>query len=120
MFNCICFRYRVFYLFIFNFLCFRYRVFLFVYIQFFLFQISSVLFVYVQFFLFQISGIAVLTLGIWTKVELHVYVELSTEYYKEAPYILIGVGAGIVLVGSLGCCCTFKGKAILLYLVSYS
>ena len=93
---------------------------LFVYIQFCMFQISSVLFVYVHFFMFQISGIAVLTLGIWTKVELHVYVELSTEYYKEAPYILIGVGAGIVLVGSLGCCCTFKGKAILLYLVSYS
>lgn len=67
---------------------------------------------------FQLSGIAILALGIWTKVDLHVYVELSTVYYKEAPYILIGVGAVIVLVGSLGCCCTFKGKSVLLYLVS--
>jgi len=67
-------------------------------------------------FIFWISGIAVLALGIWTKVELHVYMELSTVYFRDAPYILIGVGAVIVLVGSFGCCCTFKGHSILLYM----
>lgn len=46
--------------------------------------------------------------------------ELSSIYYKEAPYVLIGIGAVIVLVGSLGCCCTVKGNAILLYMVSFN
>ncbi|XP_053404217.1 tetraspanin-7-like [Mercenaria mercenaria] len=67
-------------------------------------------------FIFWISGIAILALGIWAKVELYIYMELSTVYYKEAPYILIGVGAVIVLVGSFGCCCTFKGHSVLLYM----
>ena len=68
--------------------------------------------------LFQVSGIAILALGIWTKVELYMYMELTDHYYKEAPYVLIGVGAGIVLIGSLGCLCTVKGKSVLLYMVS--
>lgn len=67
-------------------------------------------------FIFWISGIAVLALGIWAKVELYVYMELSTVYYEHAPYILIGVGAVIVLFGSFGCCCTFKGHTVLLYM----
>ncbi|WAR28436.1 TSN7-like protein [Mya arenaria] len=69
-------------------------------------------------FIFWISGIAILAVGIWAKVQLYIYMELSTVYYKEAPYILIGVGAVIVLVGSFGCCCTFKGNACLLYMYS--
>lgn len=69
-------------------------------------------------FIFWISGIALLALGIYAKMELYVYMELSTIYYKEAPYILIGVGAFIVLVGSFGCCCTFKGHTVLLYMYS--
>ncbi|KAL3846721.1 hypothetical protein ACJMK2_017687 [Sinanodonta woodiana] len=69
-------------------------------------------------FIFWITGIAILALGIWTKVELYIYMELSSIYYKEAPYVLIGIGAIIVLVGSLGCCCTVKGNAILLYMYS--
>lgn len=44
--------------------------------------------------------------------------QLSSVYYKEAPYILIGVGAVITLVGSFGCCCTFRGNSPLLYLYS--
>ncbi|XP_076097021.1 tetraspanin-7-like [Mytilus galloprovincialis] len=66
-------------------------------------------------FLFWITGIAILALGIWTKVDLYKYMELSSIYYKESPYILIGVGVAIVVVGSLGCCCTIKGNTILLY-----
>jgi len=67
---------------------------------------------------FQLSGIAILALGIWMKVQLYIYVELTTMYYAEGPYVLIGIGAAIVLVGSLGCLCTVKGKSFLLYLVS--
>lgn len=69
-------------------------------------------------FTWQITGIAILALGIWTKVQLYMYMELSEDYYKEAPYVLIGVGAVIVVIGSLGCCCTAKGNACLLYMVS--
>ena len=43
--------------------------------------------------------------------------QLSTIYFEDAPYILIGVGAGIVVFGSFGCCCTFKGNSVLLYMV---
>lgn len=46
------------------------------------------------------------------------YMELSTVYCKEAPYILIAIGAVIVLIVSFGCCCTVKGNAILLYMYS--
>lgn len=72
----------------------------------------------VEHYFLQISGIAVLALGIWAKVELYIYMELSTVYYEEAPYILIGVGAVIVLIGSFGCCCTVKGHSVLLYMVN--
>lgn len=67
-------------------------------------------------FVFWISGIAVLALGIWMKVQLHIYVELTTMYYNETPYVLMGVGGGIILVGTLGCCCTVKGKSAFLYM----
>ena len=60
---------------------------------------------------------AVLGLGVWMKVSLHVYVELTTVYYDAAPYILIAVGCLIVVVGSLGCLCTVKGFPALLYIV---
>jgi hypothetical protein len=51
-------------------------------------------------------------------VELYKYMELSTEFSATAPYILIGTGALIILVGSLACCCTVKGQPVLLYTVS--
>ena len=52
------------------------------------------------------------------KVQLYIYMELTSIYYKEAPYVLMGVGGGIVLIGSLGCLCTAKGNSCFLYLVS--
>jgi len=53
------------------------------------------------------------------KVKLYIYMELTTVYYDSAPYVLIGVGCVILVVGSLGCLCTFKGLAALLYVVSF-
>jgi len=65
-----------------------------------------------------VSGLAILALGIWMKVKLHVYMALTTVYYDAAPYILIGVGCGILVIGTFGCLCTLKGLPALLYIVS--
>jgi tetraspanin-7 len=69
-------------------------------------------------FIFWISGIAILALGIWMKYQLYMYMELTTIYYDAAPYILIGVGSFIVVIGSFGCMCTIKGHSCLLYVFS--
>ena len=66
----------------------------------------------------QVSGVAILGIGIWMKVELYMYMELTDVYYAEGPYIMIGIGIGIIVIGALGCCCTVKGKPVLLYMVS--
>ena len=68
---------------------------------------------------YQVTGISILALGLWTKVDLYKYMELSSIYYKDSPWILIGVGALIIIVGSFGCCCTAKGNVVLLYMVSH-
>jgi len=65
-----------------------------------------------------VSGLAILAVGFWMKVQLHIYMELTSVYYDSAPYILIAVGCAIIVVGSLGCLCTFKGFPALLYIVS--
>ncbi|KAF5274959.1 hypothetical protein FQR65_LT04302 [Abscondita terminalis] len=65
--------------------------------------------------LFQLSGIVILAIGIWMEVELYKYMEISTEFSGTAPYVLIGTGALIILLGSFACCCTVKGQPVLLY-----
>jgi tetraspanin-7 len=67
-------------------------------------------------FVFWVSGVAVLALGVWMKVDLYIYMELTSVYVDFAPYILIGVGAGIIIFGSFGCLCTMKGHGRLLYI----
>ena len=52
------------------------------------------------------------------EVELYKYMEMSTEFSGTAPYVLIGTGSLIILIGSLACCCTVKGQPVLLYVVS--
>lgn len=64
------------------------------------------------------SGVAILVLGIWMKFQLYKYVELTTTYYTEGAYALMIIGGVIILIGSLGCMCTVKGKSVLLYMVS--
>ena len=66
----------------------------------------------------QIIGASVLAVGIWTKVQLSQYFELTELYYEQAPYIMIGVGALILLVAIGGFYCTAKDKIALLYMVS--
>lgn len=43
---------------------------------------------------------------------------MSTEFSETAPYVLIGIGVLIILIGALACCCTVKGQPTLLYIVS--
>ncbi|KAJ8917548.1 hypothetical protein NQ315_005597 [Exocentrus adspersus] len=66
-------------------------------------------------FVFWASGIAVLAIGIWMEVDLYKYMEMSTEFSGTAPYVLIGIGSLIILIGSFACCCTVKGQPVLLY-----
>lgn len=67
--------------------------------------------------IFQVSGIVLLACGIWMQVELYKYFVLSGEFPVTGPYVLIGTGALIVMVGSFACCCTIKGQPALLYMV---
>lgn len=65
--------------------------------------------------IFWLSGIIMLIVGIAIKVRLHIYAELTSIYPSEATYVIIIVGAVIVVVGTLGCCCTAKGSSGPLY-----
>jgi len=69
-------------------------------------------------FIFWVTGVAVLALGVWMKLELHMYVELTTTYYWQSAYILMGIGAGIIIIGFLACLCTKKGTSLMLYAFS--
>ena len=51
-------------------------------------------------------------------VELHKYLELNADFSSTTPYILVGTGALIILIGTLACCCTLKGHPALLYWVN--
>lgn len=68
----------------------------------------------------QASGLAILCAGIWMHVELHKYLELSTDFSNSAPYVLVGTGALILFIGTFACCCTLKGQPALLYMVRKS
>ncbi|KAE8616071.1 hypothetical protein XENTR_v10008708 [Xenopus tropicalis] len=54
-------------------------------------------------FVFWIAGLAMLTVGIWTKISLEEYLVLSTNDYPNTPVILLGSGAAVLLWGFLGC-----------------
>ncbi|GAB6032183.1 hypothetical protein CHUAL_010830 [Chamberlinius hualienensis] len=68
--------------------------------------------------IFWLTGIGILVIGVWMKVDLYKYMELTTNYNPAVSYVLITTGAVIILVGSLACCCTAKGVPALLYLYS--
>lgn len=68
--------------------------------------------------IFWIAGIILLAFGLWMKISLHNLLELSDDYNEVVPYIFIGTGAVIVIVGLFACCCTIKGQPIFLYLLA--
>ncbi|KAF4530160.1 hypothetical protein B566_EDAN001417 [Ephemera danica] len=44
------------------------------------------------------------------------YLELSAEFSRLAPWLLLGCGGLIVIVASLACCCTMRGQPVMLYI----
>ncbi|XP_077987346.1 tetraspanin-7-like [Glandiceps talaboti] len=70
-------------------------------------------------FIFWCSGVAILAIGIWGRITMEKYNELSTDDFSNAPYILIGTGSFIIIVGIIGCCATFKSVSWLLRLYGF-
>ena len=59
-----------------------------------------------------------LAVGVWGKVSLEKYLVLAAEQSTNAPYVLIGTGACIIVFGLFGCFATCRGSPWMLKLVS--
>lgn len=59
-----------------------------------------------------------LAVGVWGKVSLEAYLALASDESTNAPYVLIGTGATIVIFGLFGCFATCRGSPWMLKLVS--
>lgn len=66
---------------------------------------------------FQFTGVVLLAVGVWGKVSLEAYLSLASEGGTNAPYVLIGTGAIIVIFGLFGCFATCRGSPWMLKLV---
>ncbi|CAG5116384.1 unnamed protein product [Candidula unifasciata] len=66
--------------------------------------------------LFWINGVILLGYGVWMKAHLYKYVKISSSSQPDVAFLLIGVGAFIVLISCLGCCCTIKGYTFFMYM----
>ncbi|XP_034939609.1 tetraspanin-7-like [Chelonus insularis] len=67
-------------------------------------------------FIFWCTGIAMLYVGIWMRIQLREYVDMSVEGSGAALLGLACLGALVVLAATLACCCTARGRPALLYL----
>ncbi|XP_005992047.1 tetraspanin-6 [Latimeria chalumnae] len=67
-------------------------------------------------FIFWITGVVLLGVGVWGKVNLEVYFAWFTDKSTNAPYVLIGTGAIIVIFGLFGCFATCRGSTWMLKL----
>ncbi|XP_067904068.1 tetraspanin-7-like [Heterodontus francisci] len=67
-------------------------------------------------FVFWIAGGVLLAVGVWGKVSLEKYLSLVAEKSTNAPYVLIGTGAVIVIFGFFGCFATCRGSTWMLKL----
>ncbi|ETE58292.1 hypothetical protein L345_15986, partial [Ophiophagus hannah] len=66
------------------------------------------------------SGIILLGVGIWGKVSLEVYFFLLNEKASNVPYVLIGAGLVVALLGTFGCFATCRGSTWMLKLIKDS
>ncbi|KAJ8401758.1 hypothetical protein AAFF_G00377290 [Aldrovandia affinis] len=66
--------------------------------------------------IFWFTGVILLAVGVWGKVNLEAYFSLATEKSTNAPYVLIGTGAIIVIFGLFGCFATCRGSPWMLKL----
>jgi len=70
-------------------------------------------------FVFWLTGLGLLVVGILTKYAFNYLIKLSTDInYNLAPYIMIGCGVFIILIGFMGCWASIKehGWALKLYM----
>ncbi|RVE67465.1 hypothetical protein OJAV_G00103140 [Oryzias javanicus] len=66
--------------------------------------------------IFWFTGVVLLAVGVWGKVSLEAYLSLASEGGTNAPYVLIGTGAIIVIFGLFGCFATCRGSPWMLKL----
>ncbi|XP_074505520.1 tetraspanin-6 [Sebastes fasciatus] len=66
--------------------------------------------------IFWFTGVILLAVGVWGKVNLEAYFSLAADESTNAPYVLIGTGAIIVIFGLFGCFATCRGSPWMLKL----
>ncbi|KAF5899918.1 tetraspanin-6, partial [Clarias magur] len=66
--------------------------------------------------IFWFTGVILLAVGVWGKVSLESYLLLASDVSTNAPYVLIGTGAIIVIFGLFGCFATCRGSPWMLKL----
>ncbi|KAJ8398002.1 hypothetical protein AAFF_G00433490 [Aldrovandia affinis] len=66
--------------------------------------------------IFWFTGVILLAVGVWSKVKLEAYFSLAADRTTNAPYVLIGTGAIIVIFGLFGCFATCRGSPWMLKL----
>ncbi|XP_029918621.1 tetraspanin-6 [Myripristis murdjan] len=66
--------------------------------------------------IFWFTGVILLAVGVWGKVSLEAYFSLVSDKSTNAPYVLIGTGATIVIFGLFGCFATCRGSPWMLKL----
>ncbi|XP_043965363.1 tetraspanin-7-like [Gambusia affinis] len=67
-------------------------------------------------FIFWMTGVVLLSVGLWWKFMLGPYMLLISGGPSNAPYVLAGTGAAIVLFGLFGCFATCRGRPWMLKL----
>ncbi|XP_053931486.1 tetraspanin-6 isoform X2 [Cuculus canorus] len=77
--------------------------------------LKSVLLTYT--FVFWVSGIVLLAVGVWGRVGLAVYFSLLDEKATNVPFVLVGTGTVVVLLGTFGCFATCRGSTWMLKLI---
>lgn len=59
-----------------------------------------------------------LAVGVWGRVSLAVYFSLLDEKATNVPFVLVGAGTVVVLLGTFGCFATCRGSTWMLKLVN--
>ncbi|KAL7638830.1 UNVERIFIED_CONTAM: hypothetical protein RMT77_010364 [Armadillidium vulgare] len=66
--------------------------------------------------LFLVLGCIFLTAGVLVTLELHKYVNMSVEFSSATPFVSLGAGGFMLILGILAVCCTAKGQPVLVYI----
>uniref|UniRef100_A0A673MF20 Tetraspanin n=1 Tax=Sinocyclocheilus rhinocerous TaxID=307959 RepID=A0A673MF20_9TELE len=66
--------------------------------------------------IFWFTGVILLAVGVWGKVNLEFDLLLNSDKSTNAPYVLIGTGASIIIFGLFGCFATCRGSPWMLKL----